>query len=452
MIHPLSFRFATVLALSLSVSPALFAQHHHEHGDDHAEGHGDASAHHHEHNEHRELLDPAARKTIEVLEDRLKGQPHDTGLLSRLGTTWLTAARASAVHEHYDAAASTFEQLLAENPNSETGLLGLAYAYIGQHRFQESLEAAQRAALIEPDAIEIWALLGDSHLALGNAFEAELIYDRCLEREMTLNSLARVSLMHDYRGRHSEAVHTMEEALQAGELLDASATDRAWCYTMLGDFALAHGQLDDAQARYNQALELDPSASFAVLQLARIDLVRDDPASAEHRLRAVLSDRPLPEFWIELGRALKQQGRSEEAREWFSKAEADMSADIEHGDYGHARHLAEYWIDQDGDAHRAAELALHDLHSIRKDAGAYDTAAWTLFHAGESDQAYMLAREAVLRSPGNAQILGRAGIIAHATGHAREGRALITASRKLNPHPLDRKLREGMEAIMKEKD
>ncbi len=358
----------------------------------------------HDHVASRYEIDPSTRRTIEHLQQRLAADPADTRSLSSLGTVWLQVARLSGEHEHYVRAEQAFRPMDDARP-------GLAYALVGQHRFREALIAARAVGDARPDAHEVWMLLGDIHFALGNALEAEALYGRVAEASLTMQSLSRLALIHEHRGRWDDARRAMTEALDAAVLLDAPATDRAWCLTMLGEMALRHGRLDEASEHLTLAIRVFPDAHAAHARLARIDRRRGDVERVRDRLLQLVDRHALPAYWIALGDAYAATGEQGRARAWLDKAERHMLDELGHGDMGHARELVEFWLDHDGDVEQAVVLALRDLHEVRQDAGAYATAARALHAAGRTEEAIEHIAEALKRAPTDPVIQSQASKI-----------------------------------------
>ena len=366
---------------------------------------GDGAAHVHAHPGHHA---PAAgaeegagtlRDTQAWLQARLASAPESPLLLSKLGGVHLAIARRSGMHEDYEDAADCFERLLAADGESVTGRVGRAYARLGLHRFRGALEDARRAALSEPDDATVLALLADVHLALGHVVEAEVIARSLLERSITLESLARVAVIAYERSRYEEARVLLLDALEAGRLLEADEAARAWCLTMLGDVARESGDLEEAEARYREAMATSGTAHAAAWSLGRLLHDRGDLAEAIVVLREVVGRADRVPYRIALGEALCDAGASGEGSRLLSEAEAELEHEIDHGEMGHARALVELWLWRGDHLERAAGLAGRELAAVRGDHGAYEVAGWAMFRAGHVQEAVPLMRQALRLSP-----------------------------------------------------
>ena len=91
-----------------------------------------------------------------------------------------------------------------------------------------------------------------------------------------------------------------------------------------------------------------------------------------------------------------------------------LEADLESGDVGHLRELAELRISQ-GRFQEAAELARRDLEEVRRDVTAFETAAWALHSDGRSREARLLLHGALVHGNDRPRLSERAAIIFEAS-------------------------------------
>ena len=343
-------------------------------------------------------------------------QADDPLVLLALADVQLREARRSGEHEELEVAESSYLRVLERAPESKAAWLGVAYARLGAHRFEEALDAARSAARLAPDDVAARALLCDVHFALGNYAEADALSRTLAQQELTLGSLARRGLLAEARGEREQALSYFEDALQAGKLLHASRADLAWCHSMIGEQHLQANRLDEAEHHFERALRLDANSHFSAHALAEVHQARGDWQVAEHLLRELIARAPQPGFWVQLGEVLEAQGKTAEARAWYDKSEQDMLGDYEAGDFGHLRELAELWLAHGGDPERAWEVAALDLEEVRHDSGAYETAAWAAYRLGELPKAAALMREAVRMGGGEPRRFERAAEIFEAAG------------------------------------
>ncbi len=340
----------------------------------------------------------------------------DPAGLTRRGHDLLREGRRGGVHELLEQAEGLYLQALALEPASASAWNGLAYARLGRHDFDGALAAARSALRIEPDDTALLALLGDVHFGAGNLTEAEAAWRMLHGRGETLASLARLGLAAEARGRAAEAERHFRDALEAGRLLDASAEDLAWCICMLAALEQSRGRADAAERSFREAIALDPRSRFAAQGLARALTEQGRADEALTILTELVERLPEPAHFVQIGETLEALGRAGEASGWYARCEADVQRDFARGDFGHARELAEMWLDHGGDPQRALELALRDLNEVRRDSGAWETAAWGFFRCGRFAEAARHVTEALRAGGGEPRLWRRAAEIYAASG------------------------------------
>jgi tetratricopeptide (TPR) repeat protein len=111
---------------------------------------------------------------------------------------------------------------------------------------------------------------------------------------------------------------------------------------LLGEIALASGNLSQARDSYSAAAALDPQLAEAGWGLARVARARQDPASAQEALEKVSRDHPADwRAWQNLGVFFLEQGRRAEAEAALEKA----SALSEGRQPAPAQAMAELWLE-----------------------------------------------------------------------------------------------------------
>lgn len=357
---------------------------------------------------------------ISYLEARLRDRPSDLAARSRLSSALLQLARATGMHVDYERVESSCRAQLELDSRSLAARVGLAYAMLGQHEFREGLRWARDAAHSRPNDPVMWALLADLHLALGNDIEADALIERLVDDGLTVESLSRQALLASYRGQHARALSLMDDAYEAGRLLDVSATTLAWCRTISGEMLYEANQFDAAANMLDSALELAPGYPVARSLHAKIAIDEHRWSEARAILAALVEENPRPAFFVLLGDVMIAQGDTEAGRAWLDRAEEIMRDEVDRGDMGHVRELVEFWTNHDRSIERAVTLARHDLEHVRQDAASYATLGWALFKADEIDESLEMMFEALRRSPGQRVWLQQAETILRAAGRGDE--------------------------------
>jgi putative PEP-CTERM system TPR-repeat lipoprotein len=113
-----------------------------------------------------------------------------------------------------------------------------------------------------------------------------------------------------------------DEAIAASEALEQRRSDSPVAFNLTGLALLAQGKRDEARARFEKALALDPAFTTALINLARVEVAGDDLDAAEGQYRRVLEQDP-KNLAALLGMAALAELRKDEAGilEWLNKAQ-----------------------------------------------------------------------------------------------------------------------------------
>ena len=196
-----------------------------------------------------------------------------------------------------------------------------------------------------------------------------------------------LALTYHERGELSEARAEYERALEI---------EPHYCEA-LNNLAVLHSTLGDLQAAVDllrRACSSDPTRARPQINLARLHLRRGDLASAATCLdeaNRLAHDRPEPKYW--LGRVASMQGRPSKAAEQFRSV---LGAEPDHV---------------------AARLML----------------ARSFLEQGDLDAARSEVRHVLAREPANAHAHNLAGVIAHAAGIDEEAAAQFECAIGLDP-------------------
>jgi len=163
--------------------------------------------------------------------------------------------------------------------------------------YDEARKAAEKAASLAPDLVEVRKAIGWVSMTPALDFRAaEKEFRRALELAPgdagAKNGLS-YSLMA--QGRLAEAEQTCREAI----LLDPLVTT---LWYNLGRLAVAAGRYQDAEEMFRKGLEIQPHAARFHTYLATLNIVEKNPTAALQQAQLEPDD-----FWREYGLALVQQ-------------------------------------------------------------------------------------------------------------------------------------------------
>ena len=140
---------------------------------------------------------------------------------------------------------------------------------------------------------------------------------------------------------------------------------------------------------------------------------------------------PAPDTLALLGEAYAQLGQTDKAKAQFALVEKIGDLSEAQGAL-YDRQRAMYYADHELKPAKAIALARAELE-IRHDIYAYDTLAWTLFKAGQLDEAAANMEKALRWGTRDASLWFHAGMIAAARGRQAEASAHLQKALEINP-------------------
>lgn len=358
-------------------------------------------------------IDPTLPAAIRYLEKRLASSPADTVLLEQLASRRLTLALTTRAHTDAQAAGNVFERLVEVDPAHRHGWLGMSRTLQERHLFTESLEAARRAIELGPDEVDARLQLADAYWALGRYPEAQLLIEHLVEHDSSAATLSRLARALALTGQAPRAEELYRRAIEDDDPRLPEAA-RQQVRLLLVEHLLERRRVDEAIGVIDTILTIDPSHPDANSAKARVDDARGRAEDARHRLERLIQLHPRPRYWTQLANILEGLGRASEAHAWRRRARDRYEQEVNRGDLGHLRELAELRLEL-GDTRGAFKAALRDLEEVRRDVGAYETAAWALHNEGESAAARELIALPIKMGADHSRLLDRAAEIAEKT-------------------------------------
>jgi tetratricopeptide (TPR) repeat protein len=308
-----------------------------------------------------------------------------------LGGLYLEDARVSGDVRRYEQASAAFETALGLFPGDGDSRLGAARAAFGLHRFEDALSGAAQVSAALPERFDAQLLVVDALLALGRYEEARPALDR-LAATVGVEQpaiLVRRSTMARVDGTMREAIAL---ASQASDLVDLPAARKAWFEAFAAQTALDLGDPGRAGSYAGAAIGHDPSSPAVMVTAARVEAAAGRHHEAIALYESAIEKRPDPGYFAELGDLHSLVGASQAAADAY--AVVDAAARLAASSGVHDRAIARSLADRRVDVERAVQMARRDVES-REDIDAWDTLAWTLFAAGENEEARLAADRAL---------------------------------------------------------
>jgi tetratricopeptide (TPR) repeat protein len=237
--------------------------------------------------------------------------PEDVELRNALGWTLFQEGRpAEAVAE--------YERALAANPKHAKSNNNLALALVDLGRLEEAATHFKRSLEIEPRA-EIYSDLGFTMARLGKSEEARADYEKALELDPKCGSAHfNLAVTFVQGGKFQEAESHYRQALRGRPTAET--------HNGLGYVLARQGRTDEAVAEFRKAIDVDPKFTPACNNLAEALVQQGKLEEAEQYYKRSLAEKPSAAVHNALGVVLRQLGKTDEAAAQFAKAKALESA------------------------------------------------------------------------------------------------------------------------------
>ena len=233
---------------------------------------------------------------VDFWRERVERNPSDYISYAELGATFIRSARETGDVDSYSRAEAALEMALEINPNYSSAISYLATVLYAKHDFMGALERAERIYSFDPGAAQALAVVGDSHLELGDYDEAQSAYDKLLDPSQTAPVYSRLARLAELKGHPQESIELLRRA--AAEAVDGvtSQESMAWYRLQLGNLYFNTGNLDSAEAEYERSLQAFPAYVHALAGLAKVQAAHGEYDEAASLYGQVVDRYPIPEY------------------------------------------------------------------------------------------------------------------------------------------------------------
>ena len=186
----------------------------------------------------------------------------------------------------------------------------LGAAYYQQRQLEIALNELTVAAKIDPNFGLAYNGLGLVHSALGQDDLAELNFKKALQLE------PNNSESHNNYGSFLCSRNRVDESIKefVAAVRNPLYATPAIAYTNAGICSLRKQDVKNAEAYFQNALQVEPLAAVAAYQLASIQFKRNDVTAAKTTLQNTVLSQPTPEvLWLSIQIARKLGTKDEEA-------------------------------------------------------------------------------------------------------------------------------------------
>jgi len=382
-----------------------------------------------------ELVGAASRPASQLdeqilsLQDALRRDDKNGRAATLLGQAYLQKARETGDPSYYPKAESLFDIALDADERDFAAMVGHGSLALARHQFADALAWGEQATAINPYHAPAFGVIGDALIELGRYDEAVTTIQQMVDLRPDLASFSRVSYLRELMGDRPGAIEAMEQAATAGT---ANPEHVAWTRVQLGNLAFGGGDLDSADRRYAEALNALPTYVSATAGQARVAAARGDLDEAAALYQQAIQTNPLPEFVIALSDVFTAAGRPADAaaRDELVQAMQQLYAangvdtDLE---------LALFDADRGHDL-EAAVASARAAYERRPSIIAADVLAWTLYQSGDAAAARTLSQEALRLGTRDALLRFHAGMIEARLGYVDAAITHLEAALALNPH------------------
>ena len=356
----------------------------------------------------------------------------DQGELARL---YLQRARLSGTPDADLARAEEHARrsLALRTAHNGAALQALASSLMGQHRFAEARDAAERLLAADSTSRPVRALLGEIQLELGDYGAAARTFGMLFTARRELAVAPRYARWEEIRGHPGEARTLLRAALAEASSRHAMPRSQlAWFHWRLSDLALRSGRLDEAEHELQAGLRLVPDDHRLLDGRARVAAARGRWREAidlgERAIAQVVDPATLGLLSLGYG-MLGDRARSAEYDRAMATAVQGRS-DAMH------RAWSLHLLDRGREVPAVLAAAREEIRA-RRDVYAWDLLAWALYRSGAVREALEASANALAMGTRDASLYFHAGRIAAAAGRGDLARIRLERALAINPrwHP-----------------
>jgi tetratricopeptide (TPR) repeat protein len=235
--------------------------------------------------------------------------------------------------------------------------------------------------------------------------------------------------MRELHGDVAGAIEAMQRAVQAG---GPNSENTNWTRVQLGNLYFNSGNLEAAEAQYNQALASYPGYVYAIVGLGRVRAAQGQMDQAIKLMNQAIAIIPMPDFVITLGDLYQVTGQTKAADQQY-KLVATIEKLYQANGVDLDLEIAMFNADHDQNLNETLTMA-RKAYANRPSIYGADVLAWVLYKTGNYTEAQKYSTEALQLGTKDALKLFHAGMIAHALHHDQQAVQYLEQALAINPH------------------
>lgn len=310
---------------------------------------------------------------------------------------------------------------------SDSQLLALSSAaHLGSHDLNQATSLMHQASELNPTNVTLRTQLGLNLWAAGNIKQAQQTLEKAASQDQQ-HYQADLSLALMYLQQQQ-----FEQALRSAIRLEQKLPNDPLTHNLKGAAYLGLRNHADARASFERVLKLQPNSASAALNLAQLDLRKNNPVDARKRFEQILNtDKDNTQAMLGLAGLAAGAGQEQEYLGWIEKA-----AKVNPPALQPRVLLARYYLGKK-QAQKAMAIARESQTAFPRHPAALELLGNVQLQAGDNDNALVTFKRLVQATPTSPMPYLNLASVQARLGQVDASRASLKKSLALAPRNLE---------------